>query len=101
MVLFEQIFPAPTMNLNYMTLWKDTKFTVTLKLVASTRTRNAGSTSETFLQTFIAEPLPSEMPLEEKLQSRVKKVLLQKVKHYIDKEFKPPWKNIIDKFKDD
>ena len=73
MVLFEQIFPAPTMNLNYMTLWKDTKFTVTLKLVASTRTRNAGSTSETFLQTFIAEPLPSEMPLEEKLQSRVKK----------------------------
>ena len=52
MVLLEQIFPVPTINQNYMTLCKITKFTATLKLVASTRTRYAGLTSENFLHTI-------------------------------------------------
>ena len=51
---------------------------------------------------IVAEPLPSEMPLEEKTAIMNKrKVLLLKVKHYIDRELNLASKNIIDNSKDD
>ena len=52
--------------------------------------------------TIVAEPLPSEMPLEEKTAIMNKrKVLLQNVKHYTDTELNPASKNVIDNSKDD
>ena len=52
--------------------------------------------------TTVAKPLPSEISLEEKTTIMNKrKVLLQKVNHYIDRELNRASKNIFDNFKDD